>query len=113
MMSGVTKKRVTAVELGDIVAVSIAQQLLERLSRRGVVVLHLGSGSIALDRTRRPDALRRVIDHQRSLLDRVALRRLDEADHLRQALDDGLLSDDEYDQRWRHLFGPEGPRGRG
>jgi uncharacterized membrane protein YdbT with pleckstrin-like domain len=110
-VGGVLQKHRGSLELVDIVATRVEQRLVERLSRRGHVVVELSAGAFVLERVRRPDALARVIDHQRSQLNRRASDQLDRADELSEALEAGLLTNEEYDQRWRHLFGPEGPRG--
>jgi uncharacterized membrane protein YdbT with pleckstrin-like domain len=104
--SGVAHRHARSVDLIDVVSSSVDQRWHERLTRRGYVILDTPSGPFALERVRRPDALWRIIDHQRHQLDRRDQNRLERADELSQARDSGLLSDDEYDERWRHLFGP-------
>ena len=107
--AGVALRHRSSVELVDVSATHIEQRWFERLARRGHVTLETGAGSIVLDRVRRPDALWRVIDRQRQLLERRH-EQSDRADELTRALEDGLLTNEEYDRRWRHLFGPDGPR---
>ena len=100
----------SSVELIDVDVSHTNQRWFERLTRRGYVVVETPSGAFVLERVRRPDALARVIDHQRQQVDRYAELRLDRADELSAALEAGLLTNEEYDQRWRRLFGPSGPR---
>ncbi len=107
---GVLRRRLVSFELIDIHATHLDQRLLERMARRGFVVLEMGGGTVVLERVRRPDALLRVIDHQRQQLDRRSEVQLARADELSEALEAGLLTNEEYDQRWRHLFGPGDPR---
>jgi uncharacterized membrane protein YdbT with pleckstrin-like domain len=109
--SGVSQRRRRAVELMDVTSSTLDQRWYERLTRRGYVVLETLSGEFTLDRVRRPDALWRVIDHQHHQLDRRDRARLDRADELSRDRELGKLSDEEYDERWRHLFGPGGSRG--
>ena len=107
---GVARRRMSSVELIDVDVSHTNQRWFERLTRRGYVVVETPSGAFVLERVRRPDALARVIDHQRQQVDRYAELRLDRADELSAALEAGLLTNEEYDQRWRRLFGPSGPR---
>jgi hypothetical protein len=90
---------------------TIEQRWWERVLRRGVVFVETQQGAVFLGRVRHPEALARVIDRQRTRRDDVAQQQLNEGDRLSEALSQGLLTDDEYDERWRHLFGPDGPRG--
>jgi hypothetical protein len=55
------------IELVDVVACSVDQRLLERLTRRGLVVLETSTGPSVLGLVRHPAALCRVIDQQRRL----------------------------------------------
>ena len=105
-MGGVARRRLSAIELIDVDVTHTDQRWFERLSRRGFVVVQTMGGAYVLERVRRPDSLARVIDHQRQQLNRVDEVRLDRAEELSNALAAGLLTTDEYDQRWRHLFGP-------
>ena len=107
---GVARRRMSSVELIDVDVSHTDQRWFERLSRRGVVVVDTPAGAFVLERVRRPDALARVIDHQRQQLNRYAEAHLERAAELSDALEKGLLTNDEYDQRWRHLFGPDSPR---
>jgi len=112
LVGGVATRRLRAIELIDVLSAGVDQRWLERLLRRGHVILETTSGVVSLERVRRPDALWRVIDHQRLQLDRRDQARLDHADELSRALDAGDISDEEYEVRWRHLFGPDGARGQ-
>jgi len=103
-------RRLTAIELAEVRETTVDQRAFDRLLRRGSVILALDDSACLIGRVRRPDALRRVIDHVRSTVpgdagDRPAREGSD------PALEEGLLTDDDDDQRWRHLFGPDGPRG--
>lgn len=111
--SGVLRRHTSSVELIDIVATQVDQRWHERVSRRGVIQLETAAGTFVTDRLRRPDALCRVIEHQRQQLNRYAEAHLDRAGELSDALEAGLLSNEEYDERWRHLFGPDAPRSDG
>jgi uncharacterized membrane protein YdbT with pleckstrin-like domain len=110
LSSGVARKRTSSLELIDVATTHVDQRWFERVMRRGVVIIDTPMGSFVTDRVRRPDALCRIIDHQRQQIDRYAAVHLDRAAELSEALEAGLLSDEEYDQRWRHLFGPDSPR---
>jgi len=108
--TGVLTTSRSVLDLATVMITRVDQNFFDRLAKRGTVVIETTQNSWALARIRRPDALRRVIDHQRSQVGFRTLTTLDEGDRLSQALEEGLLSSDEYDQRWRHLFGPEGNR---
>jgi hypothetical protein len=112
-LSGIARRRWTSIELIDIVTSQIDQRWHERLSRRGVIHIETPVGTFVTDRIRRPDAFSRIIDHQRQQLNRYAEAHLDHAGELSAALEAGLLSSEEYDERWRHLFGPDTPRASG
>lgn len=107
---GVARRHSSGIDLIDVTVTRTDQRWFERLTRRGAVIVETPAGSFVLERVRRPDSLARVIDHQRVQLRRVDEIRLDRAQELSDALAAGLLSNDEYDRRWRHLFGPESPR---
>lgn len=107
---GAVGRQVASLELAQVVASRVHQRWHERLSRRGLVVLELPESSYVVARVRRPDALARVIDHQRRQLVVRDVGRVERAEGLSRDLAAGLLTDDEYDVRWRHLFGPDGPR---
>jgi hypothetical protein len=108
--SGVLRHHRGSFELIDVHTTHFEQRLTDRLSRRGFVILETDASVVVLERVRRPDALLRVIDHQRQLLDRRSEGQLERADELSAALEAGLLTNDEYDERWRHLFGRDSPR---
>ena len=107
---GVARRRLSSVELIDVRASHTDQRWFERLLHRGVVMVDTAAGAFVRERIRRPDALARVIDHQRQQLNRYAEVQLDRAAELSMALENGLLTSDEYDRQWRHLFGPQNPR---
>lgn len=108
--SGVTRRHTSSLELIDVVATHVDQRWYERVARRGVVLVETPAGTFVTERVRRPDALCRIVDHQRQQLNRYAEVHLDRASELSDALEAGLLSNEEYDVRWRHLFGPDSPR---
>ncbi len=110
-LAGISSRRRTSLELSDVYSTTVEQRWWERVLRRGAVFVETEQGSVYLGRVRHPEALARVIDRQRTRRDDVAQQQLDEGDRLSDALSKGLLTDDEYDERWRHLFGPDGPRG--
>jgi hypothetical protein len=110
--SGIVNHHVVAVELREVTASWVQQRFVDRVTRRGSVILESPHSAIVLGRLRHPDALQRVIDYQRTQLDHRDRGELERADELSVALDEGLLTNDEYDRRWRRLFGPDGPRGR-
>lgn len=103
--SGVARRHQASVLLRDVIAVHTEQSTLERLTRRGIVILDTPHGSLSLERCRRPDALARVIDFQRGQMVEASYAVLDQASELEEAREFGLISDDEHDERWRHLFG--------
>jgi len=111
VVGGVANRRQRAIELIDVVSVGVDQRWHERIARRGHVIVETTTGVVVLERVRRPDALWRVIDHQRQQIDRRDRARLDHADELSRALDAGDISGEEYEERWRHLFGPDSARG--
>jgi membrane protein YdbS with pleckstrin-like domain len=104
-LSGITHRRRSSVELIDVVAVRVDQRWLERPLRRGEVTLETAAGPFELGSLRHPDALARVIEYERELVDRRDRARLDEADELARALEAGEITDQEHDERWRRLFG--------
>jgi hypothetical protein len=110
-VGGVLRRHGGSVELRDVHGSRLDQRLLERVARRGHVVLEMAGGTVALEAVRRPDALRRVIDHQRRLAGRRPEVAEATGERLRDTLDAGQLTDEDYDRRWRHLFGPDGTRG--
>jgi membrane protein YdbS with pleckstrin-like domain len=63
---GVVHHSSVVYDLRDVVATRAEQHVLERLTRRGSVVLELASGSVYVGRVRHPKALCRVIDHERA-----------------------------------------------
>ncbi len=103
--AGVARRHRASLPLRDILAVHVEQSLFDRVTRRGIVVLETPHESFSLDRVRRPDALARVIDFQRTQIPLAYDNTPSDADELDEARDIGLASDDEYDERWRHLFG--------
>jgi hypothetical protein len=109
-VGGVLTRHRGSFELHNVHTTHFEQRLTDRFARRGIVVLQTETTTVVLERVRHPDALVRVIDHQRHLLDRTSATQLDRADELSDALDAGLLSDDDYDERWWHLFGRGHPR---
>jgi membrane protein YdbS with pleckstrin-like domain len=66
---GVLGRHSTQVNLGDVFATHADQTFVERLRRRGVVLLETQSGTVMLGPVRHPAALRRLVD--RSRRDRV------------------------------------------
>lgn len=63
---GVARRTRTSVELRDVYASRVEQRVLERIVRRGVVVLETERGSVVLGLLREPGALCRLIDAERS-----------------------------------------------
>ena len=63
---GVVRHSSVAYDLRDVVATRTEQRVLERLARRGSVVLELATGPVHVGRVRHPKALCRVIDHERA-----------------------------------------------
>jgi len=103
--AGVARRHRASLLLGDILAVHVEQSFFDRVTRRGIVVLETSQESFSLDRVRRPDALARVIDFQRAQIPRAHDMPPSDVDELDEAREIGLVSDDEHDERWRHLFG--------
>ncbi len=63
---GVVHHSSVAYDLRDVVATRTEQRVLERLMRRGSVVLELSTGAVHVGRVRHPKALCRVIDRERA-----------------------------------------------
>jgi uncharacterized membrane protein YdbT with pleckstrin-like domain len=111
VVSGLANRRRRSVELLDVIAVRVDQRWLERPLKRGDVTLETAAGPFDLGSLRHPDALARVIEYQRELVDRRDRARLDEADELARALEAGEISSKEHEERWRRLFGRGPARG--
>lgn len=62
---GVLGRYSTQVNLGDVFATHADQTFVERLRRRGVVLLETHSGTVMLGPVRHPAALRRLVDRSR------------------------------------------------
>jgi len=62
---GVLGRHSTQVNLSDVFATHSDQTFLERLGRRGVVLLETRSGTVMLGPVRQPAALRRLVDRSR------------------------------------------------
>jgi membrane protein YdbS with pleckstrin-like domain len=62
---GVLGRYSTQVNLGDVFATHATQTFVERLRRRGVVLLETHSGIVMLGPVRHPAALRRLVDRTR------------------------------------------------
>jgi membrane protein YdbS with pleckstrin-like domain len=62
---GVLGRYSTQVNLGDVFATHATQTFVERLRRRGVVLLETHSGTVMLGPVRHPAALRRLVDRTR------------------------------------------------
>lgn len=56
----------TSIDLSDIESVRVEQRLIERLSRRGTVLVETPSGTVLLGAVHHPAALCRVIDAERA-----------------------------------------------
>ncbi len=63
---GVVHHFSVAYDLRDVLATRTEQRLVERLTRRGVVVLEVATGPVHVGHVRHPNALCRVIDHERA-----------------------------------------------
>jgi membrane protein YdbS with pleckstrin-like domain len=63
---GVLHHQRSTVDLRDVVALRVDQRVSERLTRRGVVVMEVGAGSVMIGKLRHPEALVRLIDAERA-----------------------------------------------
>lgn len=63
---GVSRRTRSSIELRDVYASRVDQRVLERIARRGLVVLETGGGPVVLGLLREPGALCRLIDAERS-----------------------------------------------
>ena len=62
---GVLARHSTQINLSDVFATHAEQSLVERLRRRGVVILETPAGTVTLPAVRHPAALRRLVDRSR------------------------------------------------
>jgi len=111
VFTGVSARRRASIEWDDVVSTQIEQRWWQRPVHHGLVSVDTRVGSMVVGRVHHPEALVRVIDRQWKQPRDTHLATLEEGERLRNELANGLLSDEEYDERWRHLFGPDGPRG--
>ena len=65
MEGGVLGRYSTQVNLSDVFATHAQQSFVERLRRRGVVLLETHAGTVSLGPVRHPAALRRLVDRSR------------------------------------------------
>jgi len=103
--NGLRRRQRSSIELAHVISTHVARSWSDRLGRRGAVVLTTREQEWSLDRLRRPEVLRRIIEHQRSAGTWHDLARLERADELAAARESGRISEAEYDERWRRLFG--------
>jgi membrane protein YdbS with pleckstrin-like domain len=104
--AGATRRRSSSYEIAAVVAVHIDQGRMERLRRKGRVLLEVEGGMVALERVKRPDALGRVIEHQRQLMVRPEATPRNDVEPVHVNYDETSLATDDADVRWRNLFGP-------
>ena len=62
---GVLGRYSSQINLGDVITTRADQTFIERLRRRGVVMLEMSSGTAVLGPVRHPMALRRLVDRSR------------------------------------------------
>lgn len=75
---GVLSRYSTQINLGDVITTRAEQTFVERLRRRGVVMLETSSGATPLGPVRQPMALRRLVDRSRRDLVRPLAQSWDE-----------------------------------
>ena len=63
---GVLHHHRSSIELRDVIATRVDQRVVERLTRKGIVLLETVAGSVVVGPVRHPSALCRLIDVERS-----------------------------------------------
>ncbi len=63
---GVLHHHRSSIELRDVIATRVDQRVVERLTRKGIVLLETVAGSVVVGPVRHPSALCRLIDAQRT-----------------------------------------------